>query len=336
MKKILSLILAMVMLLSFTACGDNADANNDNKGNNNVNNAENASDKVYKVGICQLVQHPALDAATQGFKDALTEKLGDNVKFDEQNASGEATNCTTITSKFVSDKVDLIMANATDALAAASQATADIPVVATSITDYATALGIEDWNGKTGFNVTGTADLAPLADQAAMIKELVPEAKNVAIIYCSAEKNSKYQSDVISAELEALGITAKAYTFVDTNDVTAVAQQIVADAPDAIFVPTDNTCASNTEALNNVFEPAKIPVIAGEEGICTGCGIATLSISYYDIGYKAGEMAYDILVNGKNPGDMDIEYAKDLTKKCMTDRAAAIGVSIPEGYEPIA
>lgn len=337
MKKVLSIVLALVMLLSFAACGDNADASKDNKdaNDNNVGNVQNDSDKVYEIGICQLVQHPALDAATQGFKDALVEKLGENVKFDEQNASGEATNCTTITSKFVSDKVDLIMANATDALAAASQATADIPVVATSITDYATALGIEDWTGKTGFNVTGTADLAPLADQAAMIKELVPDVKNVAIIYCSAEKNSKYQSDVISAELEALGITAKAYTFVDTNDVTSVAQQIVADAPDAIFVPTDNTCASNTEALNNVFEPAKIPVIAGEEGICKGCGIATLSISYYDIGHKAGEMAYDILVNGKNPGDMEIEYAKDLTKKCMTERAAAIGVTIPEGYEPI-
>lgn len=333
MKKVLSIVLALIMLLSFAACGDNADANTNTNDNNNA--ADN-TDKVYEIGICQLVQHPALDEATRGFKEALTEKLGDNVKFDEQNASGEATNCTTITSKFVSDKVDLIMANATDALAAASQATADIPVVATSITDYATALGIENWSGKTGFNVTGTADLAPLAEQAAMIKELVPAAKNVAIIYCSAEKNSKYQADVITSELEAIGITAKSYTFVDTNDVTSVAQQIVADAPDAIFVPTDNTCASNSEALNNVFEPAKIPVIAGEEGICKGCGIATLSISYYDIGYKAGEMAYDILVNGKNPADMEIEYAKDLTKKYMADRAATIGVTIPEGYEPIA
>ncbi len=320
MKKVISLLLATLMMLTLVSCGDTA--------------AD--EDKVYEIGICQLVQHPALDEATKGFKDALTEKLGDKVKFDEQNASGEATNCTTITSKFVSDKVDLIMANATDALAAASQATADIPIVATSITDYATALGISDWTGKTGFNVTGTADLAPLAEQAAMLKELVPDAKNVGILYCSAEKNSKYQADVITKELEALGMTVKVYTFVDTNDVTAVTQQMVTDACDAIFVPTDNTAASNTEAINNVLEPAKIPVIAGEEGICKGCGIATLSISYYDIGYKAGEMAYEILVNGKDPADMEIEYAKELTKKYMADRAAAVGITIPEGYEPIA
>lgn len=190
MKKVISLLLATLMMLTLVSCGDTA--------------AD--EDKVYEIGICQLVQHPALDEATKGFKDALTEKLGDKVKFDEQNASGEATNCTTITSKFVSDKVDLIMANATDALAAASQATADIPIVATSITDYATALGISDWTGKTGFNVTGTADLAPLAEQAAMLKELVPDAKNVGILYCSAEKNSKYQADVITKEFEALGM----------------------------------------------------------------------------------------------------------------------------------
>ena len=290
MKKVISLLLATLMMLTLVSCGDTA--------------AD--EDKVYEIGICQLVQHPALDEATKGFKDALTEKLGDKVKFDEQNASGEATNCTTITSKFVSDKVDLIMANATD------------------------------WTGKTGFNVTGTADLAPLAEQAAMLKELVPDAKNVGILYCSAEKNSKYQADVITKEFEALGMTVKVYTFVDTNDVTAVTQQMVTDACDAIFVPTDNTAASNTEAINNVLEPAKIPVIAGEEGICKGCGIATLSISYYDIGYKAGEMAYEILVNGKDPADMEIEYAKELTKKYMADRAAAAGITIPEGYEPIA
>lgn len=319
MKKVLSMLLAALMLMSLVACGETAPD----------------ADKVYNIGICQLVTHDALDAATKGFQDALTEKLGDKVKFDVQNASGEATNCTTITSKFVSDKVDLIMANATDALCAASQATDTIPIVATSITDYATALDIKDWSGKTGYNITGTADLAPLADQAAIIKELVPDAKNVAILYCSAEKNSKYQSDVISSELKNLGIETKVYTFVDTNDVTTVTQQIVNDACDAVFVPTDNTAASNTEAINNVLEPAKIPVVAGEANMCKGCGIATLSISYYDIGYKAGEMAYDILVNGKDPADMEIQYAKDLTKQYVKDRAEALGIAIPEGYEAI-
>lgn len=292
----------------------------------------------FNIGICQLVQHPALDEATKGFKDKLTalgEENGITFNFDEQNASGEATNCTTITSKFVSDNVDLIMANATDAMAAASQATADIPIVATSITDYATGLGISDWTGKTGFNVTGSSDLAPLADQAAMIKELFPDAKSVGILYCSAEKNSKYQSDVIQKEITALGMTTKEYTFVDTNDVSAVTQQIVTDKCDVVFIPTDNTAASNTEAINNILEPAKIPVIAGEEGICKGCGVATLSISYYSIGEAAGQMAYDILVNGQNPGDMEIQYATDLTKKYVADRAEKLGVTVPEGYEAI-
>lgn len=290
---------------------------------------------TYTVGICQLVQHDALDAATEGFKAALKDKLGDKVIFDEQNASGETTNCTTIVSKFVSDKVDLIMANATGALTAASQATDTIPIVATSITDYATALDIKDWNGKTGFNVTGASDLAPLTEQAKMIKELLPDAKKIGILYCSSEANSKYQSTVIQKELTALGYTCKEYTFVDTNDVTAVTQQAVADS-DAIFTPTDNTVASNTTAINNIAEPAKVPIIAGEEGICKGCGVATLSISYYDMGYKAGEMAYEILVNDADPGTMDIQYVSDLTKKYEKERAQAIGLKIPEGYEAIA
>ncbi len=319
-KAIISFVLVAALVVAcFTACS---------------NSTSTSSDKVYTVGICQLVQHEALDAATQGFKDALTEKLGDNVKFDEQNASGEATNCTTIVSKFVSDKVDLILANATSALTAATEATSTIPIIGTSITDYATALAISDWNGKTGINVTGTSDLAPLKEQAAMIKELVPDAKTVGILYCSAEPNSKYQSDIVEAELKSLGYEVKVYTFVDTNDVLAVTQSAVQSCQ-ALYIPTDNTAASNTDLINSVAEPAKIPIIAGEEGICKGCGIATLSISYYDIGYKAGLMAYEILVNGANPADMEIAYADSTTKKYIADRAAAIGVTIPDGYEAI-
>lgn len=308
----IGLMLVMVMLC-FAGCGSKKD------------------DGTYTIGICQLVQHEALDAATEGFKQALIDKLGDKVTFDVQNASGESTNCTTICSKFVSDKVELIMANATGALSAASQATDSIPIVATSITDYATALDIKDWNGKTGFNVTGTSDLAPLDQQANMIKELFPNAKTVGILYCSSEPNSKYQSTVIQEKLTQLGLTCKEYTFVDTNDVTAVTQQAASEC-DVIFAPTDNTVASNGIAINNVLEPAKVPLVAGEEGICKKCGVATLSISYYDIGYKAGEMAYEILVNGADPAKMNIEYAKDLTKKYHEDRAKLLGVTIPDGY----
>ena len=315
-KKVISAALAlMLMAFCFTGC-------------------KTEKKDTYVVGICQLAQHDALDAATNGFMKALKDKLGDKVRFDLQNASGEATNCTTICSKFVSDKVDLIMANATGALGAAAQATDTIPIVATSITDYATALDIKDWNGTTGFNVTGTADLAPLEQQAAMIKELVPNAKMVGILYCSSEPNSKFQSTVMQEKLKALGFECKEFTFVDTNDVTAVTQQAAAEC-DAIFAPTDNTVASNGPAINNVLEPAKIPLIAGEQGICEKCGIATLSISYYDIGYKAGEMAYEILVNGADPAKMAIEYSKDLTKKYMADRCRELGITVPDGYVAI-
>ena len=318
-KAIISVLLvATIVVACFTACSN--DAGNDKK--------------VYKVGICQLTQHEALDAATKGFRDALTEKLGDKVVFDEQNASGESTNCTTIVSKFVSDNVDLILANATPALTAATETTSTIPIVGTSITDYATALSISDWNGKTGINVTGTADLAPLKEQASMFKELVPNAKTVGIIYCSAEPNSKYQSDIVKSELEALGYEVKVYTFVDTNDATSVMNEAVSNCQ-AIYVPTDNTVASNAALLNSIAEPAKVPIIAGEEGICKKCGVATLSISYYDIGYKAGLMAYEILVNGANPAEMEIAYADTTTKKYVADRATAMGLTVPDGYEAV-
>ena len=291
--------------------------------------------KKYKVGICQLVQHEALDAATQGFKDALTEKLGaENVEFDEQNAGGDSATCATITNQFVANGVDLIMANATPALQAAMAATTEIPIVATSITDYATALEITDWTGKTGINVTGTSDLAPLADQAAMIKELCPEAKTVAILYCSAEANSKYQADVITAELTTLGLESKVYTCADTNEIASITTQACQEC-DAIYIPTDNTIASATSAVNEIAEPAGVPIIAGEEGICKGCGVGTLSISYYSIGQKAGEMAAEILLIGANPAEMEIQYAADLTKKYVADRATALGITIPEDYEAI-
>jgi putative ABC transport system substrate-binding protein len=290
------------------------------------------SDKVYKVGICQLVQHDALDAATQGFEDALTEILGDKVEFDLQNAGGDSPTCATITNQFVADGVDLIMANATASLQAAMTATDSIPIVATSITDYATALEITDWTGKTGINVTGTSDLAPLADQAAMVKELCPDAKTVGILYCSAEANSKYQADVISAEFADLGLDVKVYTCADTNEIASITTQACGEV-DVIYIPTDNTIASATSAVNEIASPANIPVITGEEGICKGCGVATLSISYYSIGYEAGKMAAQILTEGANPAEMEIQYATELTKKYVPDRATALGITAPDGYE---
>lgn len=290
--------------------------------------------KTYKVGVCQLVQHEALDAATQGFQDALKEKLGDAVTIDVQNAAGDSATCSTITNGFVADGVDLIMANATPALQAAMQSTTTIPIVATSITDYATALDISDWKGTTGMNITGTSDLAPLAKQAAMIKELCPDAKTVGILYCSAEPNSVYQANVVADELKKLGIESKEFTAADTNDIASVTQN-ACDNSDALYIPTDNTMASATGTIDPIVTAANIPVIAGEEGICRGCGLATLSISYYSIGYKAGEMAADILENGTDPATMEIQFAEDLTNKYVAEKAEALGITVPDTYEAI-
>lgn len=293
-----------------------------------------AKQEVYNVGICQLVEHVALDAATQGFKDALTEKLGDSVVFDEQNAQGDSATCATIINSFVSANKNLIMANATPPLQAAAAGTVDIPILGTSVTDYATALDIADWNGSTGRNISGTSDLAPLSEQAAIIKELFPDAANVGILYCSAEANSQYQADVMKAELEKLNYTVDFYSFVDTNDVATVTTNAV-DACDVIFIPTDNTAASNTGIIDGIARPAGIPIIAGEEGICAGCGVATLSISYYDLGYTTGEMAAEILANGKDVKDLPVQYAPNVTKKYNATIAAELGIEVPEDYVAI-
>ena len=312
MKKLLAAMIAALLCLSLTA----------------------VAEKTYTVGICQLVQHPALDAATQGFQDALAEKLGGAVTFDLQNASGDTNTCSTIMNNFVSDNVDLIMANATPALQAAVAATGSIPILGTSVTNYASALDIEDKDGATGMNVSGTSDLAPLDRQAEMLKELFPDAKKVGILWCSAEPNSKYQADHIREYLEALGYECTDYTFADSNDVASVTQN-ACDGSDVLYIPTDNTAASCTEAIRNVVEPAGIPAVVGEEGICRGCGVATLSISYYDLGYATGEMAYEILVEGADISTMPVRFAPNVTKEYNAELSGLLGVTIPEDYTAI-
>ena len=345
MKKAVSLMMAAAMTMGLAACGSTASTDTAASAADTASSTEAAAStadstaaadgKVYNIGICQLVQHAALDAATQGFKDALVEKLGEgSVKFDEQNASGDSANCATIVNGFVSNGVDLILANATAPLQAAAQATADIPVLGTSITDYATALDISDWTGTVGNNISGTSDLAPLDQQAAMIQELFPDAKSVGLLYCSAEPNSVYQCDVIEGYLTEEGYTVARYAFTDTNDVTSVAQT-AADNSDVIYIPTDNTAASNTEAIANVVIPAKVPVVAGEEGICSGCGVATLSISYYDLGYATGEMAAKILADGADVSAMPVEFAPNVTKKYNAANCEALGITQPSDYVAI-
>ena len=324
-KKLLALTMTAAMGMSMAACGGESDS------------AESSGD-VYKIGICQQLEHDALDQATQGFEDACKEKFGeDKVEFDKQNAQGEQAMCSTIINNFVSSDVDLILANATLPLQTAAQATADIPILGTSITDYASALGVdpEDWTGATGVNISGTSDLAPIDNQEDMLLELVPDVKQVGILYCSAEVNSEYQAKMFAEELKKDGISYKEYTAADSNEIQSVVTNAVSEC-DVLYVPTDNTMANNTEIINNVCLPAKVPVIAGEQGICAGCGIATLSISYYDIGYKEGEMAYEILAEGADITTMEIETAPEVTKMYNPAICEALGIKVPEGYEAIA
>jgi ABC transporter, substrate-binding protein len=320
MKKLISLVLAAAMML----------------GAGSAVTAKAEEEKTYTVGICQLVQHAALDAATQGFMDALTEKLGDNVKFDLQNAQGETTMCSTIVTGFVANEYDLIMANATPALLAAVAATDTIPILGTSVTDYGAALAIDDMDATkgTGINVSGTSDGVPAQQYADTVLELVPDAKNVAVLYCSAEPNSVLQADQFVACMDEKGVKTTVYTFTDSNDIQAVVTTAVEGA-DAMYIPTDNTAASNMTIISNVCGGVNLPVICGEEGMCGAGGLATVSISYYDIGHVCGEMAYDILVNGADVSAMPIGYAASPAKKYNPDYAATIGFEMPEGYEAI-
>ena len=297
--------------------------------------ASAADGDKYTIGICQLVQHEALDAATQGFKDEVTKELGeDAVTFDEQNAQGDSNTCSTIINSFVSNNVDLILANATPALQAAAAGTADIPILGTSVTEYGVALDLDDFDGTVGENISGTSDLAPLEDQAAMLNELFPDAKNVGLIYCSAEANSQYQVDTVKAALEKLGYTCTYYAFSDSNDLSSVATTAATES-DVIYVPTDNTVASNTEIINNICLPEKVPVIAGEEGICEGCGVATLSINYYDLGVATGKMALKVLVDGEDISKMPIEYAPQFTKEYNPEICEELGIEVPDDYVAI-
>lgn len=322
-KKAISLALVLALLalscVSLASCGD---------------------DGKYTIGICQLVTHPALDEATKGFKDAVIEALGEeNVTFLEQNAANDLNLCNTIATDFVAKNVDLIMANATPALQAAASATADIPVLGTSVTEYGVALGIKDFDGLVGGNISGTSDLAPLNEQAQMILDLCPDAEKVGLLYCSAEANSKYQVEEITRILIEKGIkeeNIKEYAFTDSNDVAAVTT-VAAENSDVIYVPTDNTVAANTEIINSICLPKKVPIIAGESGICSGCGIATLSISYYDLGYATGEMAVKILKGEEKISKMPVQYvsAEKATKKYNKTNCDALGIAIPEGYTPL-
>ncbi len=320
MKKLIALVCAALMVASLAACVPAANTTDDGK---------------YVVGICEYMPHPALDQATAGFKAAVIAGLGEeNVTFEVGNAAGEATNCTSIVTDLISKKVDLIMANATPSLVAAANATETIPILGTSVTEYGVALGIENFSGTVGGNISGTSDLADLDQQAQMILDWVPTAKKVALLFCNAEPNSKYQVDEVQDYLEAKSIEVKQYGFADTNDLSAVTTQ-AADWADAIYVPTDNVVANNAAAIYDICKPKNVPIIAGEENTCAGCGIATMSISYYELGYATGEMAVKILKGEKNIAQMPIEYAPTATKKYNETICQELGIQPLDGYVKI-
>lgn len=341
-KKLIATVLCAAMVVTAAGCGHTASGSDagassaagsstaaeasgssQTSASSEAGSTEASGDKTYKIGIIQQLEHPALDKATEGFKKALTDEFGDKVTFDYENAQGEQANCTMIANNFVSSKEDLIMANATSALIAASQATGDIPIVGTSVTDYVTA-GVVDSNDKPGRNVTGCSDLAPVDQQIKLLEQVDPDAKNVAIVYCSAEPNSVFQAQLAEKYLDADGIKWKEFTASDSNEVQAIIKSATQEC-DCIYIPTDNTMANNMELVKNVAVPAGIPIICGEENMCKTGGLATLSISYYDLGVKAGEMAIDILKNGKNPADMPIEFVSDnITPEYNPDVAKAL------------
>ena len=336
MKKLISLLVLTVMLVGVVLSAASCD--------NNSKIKVDPDKEKYVVGICQLVPHAALDAATQGFKDGLTAALeakGREVEFKYQNAQNDAPACTTIINTFVSDDVDLIMANATPALQAAYNATQTIPVLGTSITEYGVALELSNFNGVVGGNVSGTSDLAPLDEQAQMMIDTLglKSGDKVGLLYCSAEPNSVYQVQVVKEYLTGKGMACTEYKFTDSNDLDAVVRN-AASASDAIYVPTDNTVASNTSTIDNVCRPAGVPIFAGEEGICSGCGYATLSISYYNIGLKTGEMAAKVLLGEESIETMQITYDAAPVKKYNEEICKALGIDIAAleaaGYVKIA
>lgn len=317
-KKFLAAAAACLMVAGLAACG------------NEPSTPSNPDEKVFQIGIVQLAEHPALDEATRGFQEFLTEKLGDKVQFNVQNAQGEQTNCTTIVNQFVSSKVDLIMANATNAVKAAREATSDIPVVGTSVTDYVFS-GLVASNEAPGANVTGASDMNPVTVQVDLMKTLCPEVKTVGIVINSGEENSAIQAEEAKTAFEAEGFAVKIYSVADTNEIQTVVTAACNEV-DAFYEPTDNLIAANVPTMSNITTAAGKPVICGEGGMCESGFLATYAISYYELGRAAGEQAFNILVNGADPATTPIFFfdVSQLTLVVNEQNAAELGITIPE------
>ncbi len=286
-----------------------------------------ASGTTYKIGILQLTEHSALDAANDGFVETLKD-CGLDIEFDQQNAQNDQSACQTIAAKFVSDGVDLIYAIATPAAQAAAAATTEIPIVGSAITDYAASGLVED-NDKPGTNVTGSSDLTPVAEQLEMMQQVLPDVKTVGLLYCTAESNSDIQIATAKEELDKLGIAYTDFTVSSSNEIQSVVESAVGKV-DALYSPTDNTIAAGAAQVGQICKENKLPFIAGEEGMCEAGGLFTLSINYNDLGAVAGTMAIDILKGNDTPENMPIQHlaAKDLVVVKNEEMAEAIGVDL--------
>ena len=341
MKKLLAAGLALTMSLSLTACMGGT-SNSASSGSSGVGSssgsaaASSGSDGVYNIGICQQMQHPSLDEATRGFQDALTELLGDQVHFHLQNAGNEPTNCTSIITKFVTDNVDLIMANATLPAQTAKEATTTIPIVGTSVTDYVST-GIVDSNEVPGANITGYSDLSDVSNHLALVQELLPDVESVAIVYSSGEENSRIQAETVAAVFQAAGIATEDFTATDSNDISSVVTEACTRA-DAIYLPTDNLLAGNMELVKNVALNQKVPVVSCFTADENDGALLSISISYYTMGYRAGEMAYEILVNGADPATMPIGVmsVEDMDITINQSVADELGITILESMQQYA
>lgn len=313
-RRSLTAFVLAAALLVLSACGGNTSG----QGN---------SDGGYTVGICQLVQHDAHDDATQGFMDALNEALPGQVTFLNRVASNDISVCSGIINQFIAEEVDLILANATPALQIASAATAEIPILGTSVTEYGAALDLKDFDGTPGGNISGTSDLAPLDQQAQMVRDWFPEAKVVGLLYCSAEANSQYQVTKVKDYLETMGYTCKNYSFTDSNDLPVVLAGVTQNC-DVVYIPTDNTVATNISIIDSACRPEKIPVVGGDAALCSDCSVATMSIEYYDLGYATGKMAAQILTGQADISQMPIAYA-DATYVYNPEICAELGLTPP-------
>ncbi len=284
-------------------------------------------DKTYKIGVLQLTEHPALDAANDGIVAALDDS-GIKYEIDQQNAQNDQSACATIASKLVGDGDDLIFVIATPAAQAVAAATQDIPIVGTAITDYA-ASGLVADNDAPGGNLTGSSDMNPVDEQIAMLQKVLPDAKHVGMLYCTAEANSVIQVEMAEAACDAAGLTHDRYTVSSSNEVQSVVESMVGKV-DAAYAPTDNTIAAAAAQIGQIAKEGKLPIVAGEENICSQMGICTLSIDYEELGRMAGKMGVEILTEGKKPTDMPIQHEDATTLKVVKNEemAEALGIDL--------